>query len=95
MSEAGWGVLGDLEQVNHFWPHVPGKEVDWTTYFYIKQQLGTAPNSKNHNSFKKDILEHFKNMDASQGSKKCIYNWVGGPAITINLSTTFFQWNMN
>ena len=29
MSEAGWGVLGDLEQVNHFWPHVPGKEEDW------------------------------------------------------------------
>ena len=44
------------------------------------------------------MLEHFKNMDKSQGSKKSMYNWVGGPAITItwlNLSITFFQWNMN
>ena len=50
---------------------------------------------KFHNSFKKDILEHFKNMDKSQGSKKCMYNWVGGPAININWlnsSITFFQW---
>ena len=66
-----------------------------SAYFLYKTTTGDWTKFKNiitHS--KKDILEHFKNIDTSQGSKKCIYNWVGGPTITINWlnsSITFYQ----
>ena len=53
------------------------------------------PNSKTSlYPSKIDLLEHFKNMDTRQARNKCIYNWVGGPTITINWlnsSITFYQ----
>ena len=66
-----------------------------STYFVYKTPNGDCTKFKKIISPSNiDILEHFKNIDTSHGCKKCIYNWVGGPTMTINWlnsSITFYQ----